>query len=163
MRKSRKRKTPALHSDFGSPYRGRHGPVVIERVPAEFAVEQGIIPIQERNGTLILAVDDQLKRIVADQLSFTLGCDVKCALAAPGALKGALSKYYGVEPEQNVAQKMGADEDASEAPIVRLVTRMFKEALEARASDIHLEPMGESIRVRYRIDGVLRPDRKSVV
>src|SRR6185436_7403142 len=125
---------------------------VLERVPAELALEQGLLPVKEKDGGLIVAVDDQLKRIVADQLSFLLGCEVVVALAAPGALKSALRRYYGEKQENNVARAMGADEaDASDAPIVRLATRLFKEALESRASDIHIEPKGSVLRVRLRI------------
>jgi len=137
--------------------KGKVSPEVLQRVPAEFAVEQGLLPIQEKDGRLIVAVDDQLKRIVADQLSFTLGVDVRCALCAPSALRRALARYYGASQEEAVARSMKVDEsDASDAPIVRLVTRMFKEALALRSSDIHLEPMGGGVRVRNRIDGVLR-------
>ena len=82
---------------------------------------------------------------------------MKCALAAPGALKEALRRYYGDKAEDTVAASMKADEaDESDAPIIRLVTRMFQDALKERASDIHVEPMGGMLRVRYRIDGVLR-------
>ena len=137
--------------------KGRVPENVLERVPREIAVEQGILPIQERDGRLIVAVDDQLKRIVADQLSFTLGCEVRCALAVPGALKSALQRYYGESGEDAVARGMQASpESTTDAPIVRLVTRMFTDALAQRASDIHLEPMGGAVRVRYRVDGMLR-------
>ena len=137
--------------------KGRVAADVIERVPAEFAVEQGVLPVQEKNGRLVVAIDDQLKQIVADQLSFTLGVDVRCAMAAPGALKQALARYYGASQEDEVARSMQSEDgDSTDAPIVRLVTRMFKEALDMRTSDIHLEPMGGGVRVRYRVDGVLR-------
>ncbi len=137
--------------------RGRVPKSTLDRVPADFAVEQGLLPVQEKNGTLVVAVDDPLKRIVADQLSFTLGCEVRCALAAPSAMKLALARYYGASQEEAVARSMGAESsDSDEAPIVRLVTRMFKEALSMRASDIHIEPMSGALRIRYRIDGVLR-------
>jgi type IV pilus assembly protein PilB len=130
---------------------------VLERVPAELALEQGLLPVKEKDGGLIVAVDDQLKRIVADQLSFLLGCEVTVALAAPGALQAALRRYYGTKQESNVAQAMGAEEaDTADAPIVRLATRLFKEALEQRASDIHIEPKGSVLRIRLRVDGVLR-------
>jgi len=130
---------------------------VLGRVPAELALEQGILPVKEREGGLIVAVDDQLKRIVADQLSFLLGCEVTVALAAPGALQAALRRYYGAQQESNVAEAMGSEEgDSSDAPIVRLATRLFKEALDQRASDIHIEPKGGVLRVRLRVDGVLR-------
>jgi len=137
--------------------KGAIAETVLRRVPAELAVEQGLIPVKEKDGGLIVAVDDQLKRIVADQLSFLLGCEVTVALAAPAALQNALRRHYGAKPEEAVARATGPEEtDASDAPIVRLVARMFKEALDQRASDIHVEPKGAIVRVRYRIDGVLR-------
>jgi len=132
---------------------------VLERVPAELAVEQGLIPVKDKDGTLIVAVDDQLKRIVADQLSFLLGCEVQVVLAAPAALQQALRRYYNQGPQEGqLSAAMGADEGdaAADAPIVRLASRLFKEALEQRASDIHIEPKAAMLRVRYRIDGVLR-------
>ena len=137
--------------------KGRVSEDVLERVPAEFVQEQGILPIKEQGGRLIVAVDDPLKRIVADQLSFMLGTEVMCALAAPAALKAAIQRHFGEGAEEAVQKSMGegGDED-SDAPIVRLVSRMFQEALDQRASDIHLEPMGGAVRVRYRVDGVLR-------
>ncbi|MEW6072285.1 MAG: GspE/PulE family protein [Planctomycetota bacterium] len=150
-----------LAKQHGLPFvdleKGRIPASVLERVPAQFALEQGVLPVAERGGALVVAIDDQLKRIIADQLSFMLGCDVSCALAAPGVLSRALARYYGGGGEEAVAASMGAEEgDASDAPIVRLVTRMFKEALDLRASDIHLEPGGGALVVRYRIDGILR-------
>jgi type IV pilus assembly protein PilB len=153
--------TRVLAKQNGLPFvdltKGSISPAVLARVPAELAQEQGILPIKEKDGGLIVAVDDQLKRIVADQLSFLLGCDVTVALAAPSALQGALRRYYGGAQESNVARALGGDEEeTSDAPIVRLATRLFKEALEQRASDIHIEPKGSVLRVRLRIDGVLR-------
>ena len=137
--------------------KGRIPDQLLERVPTEVAIEQGLVPVKETADRLIVAIDDPMKRIVADQLSFLFGCEVSCALATPGALKDALQKYYGDVPEDTVAQKMQADEeDSSDAPIIRLVTRMFQDALKERASDIHIEPMGGALRIRYRVDGVLR-------
>jgi type IV pilus assembly protein PilB len=137
--------------------KGTIAPAVLERVPAELALEQGLIPIKEKDGGLIVAVDDQLKRIVADQLSFLLGCEVTVALATPSALKEALRRYYGGAQASNVAAAMGVEaSDTSDAPIVRLATRLFKDALESRASDIHIEPKADVLRIRIRVDGVLR-------
>lgn len=137
--------------------KGRIPDSVLERVPAEVAIEHGLVPVKQTEDRLIVAIDDPLKRIVADQLSFLFGCDVTCALAAPGALKETLRKYYGDAAQDTIAASMQADEQGvSDAPIVRLVTRMFQDALKARASDIHVEPMGGHLRIRYRVDGVLR-------
>ena len=154
--------TRALAKQHKMPFvdldKGRIQEAVIERVPAEVAQEQGIVPLKEQAGKLIVAIDDPMKRIVADQLTFLLGCDVTCALAAPAALKRAIARYYGEGDDASVAATLQAEGDEAEgdAPIVRLVTKMFQEALDLRASDIHVEPGHGRVRVRYRIDGVLR-------
>lgn len=141
--------------------KGRVGEAVTERVPAEFAQEQGLMPVMERAGKLIVAIDDPMKRIVLDQLQFLMGDgEVACAIAAPSALKRAIEAAYGAAAEDAVAMSMGVgaddDGDGSDAPIVRLVTSMFRQALEARASDIHIEPGHGRVRVRFRVDGMLR-------
>ena len=138
--------------------KGRIAEAVLVRIPPEIARQQEVLPVMERDGRLFVAVDDPLKRIVADQLHFLLGLDVACALAAPGALRRALSRYYGAAGEVEVARSMKArgPEEETDAPIIRLVTRMFRDALEMRASDIHVEPGHGRVRVRYRVDGMLR-------
>ena len=151
----------AVAKQHGMPFvdlaKGKVSERVLERVPQEFAVEQGCLPLMEKGGKLVVAIDDQLKRIVADQLEFMIGQPIACALCTPSALKAALARYYGVAEEDAIAAGMGAEAgDDSDAPIVRLVTRTFGEAMKARASDIHVEPMGGMLRVRFRVDGVLR-------
>jgi len=137
--------------------KGKVPGAILERVPAEVAQEQGILPVADRDGKLVVAIDDQLKRILVDQLQFILGCEASCALAAPRALKQAIARYYGPGADESVDSLPGIDADEPEdAPIIRLVTRTFVEALEQRASDVHLEPDQERLRVRYRVDGVLR-------
>src|SRR5260221_3299099 len=138
--------------------KGKIAEPVIAGVSAEIAREQEVLPVMEKDGKIFVAVDDPLKRIVADQLHFILGVDVACALAAPGALQRALGRYYGAAGEQEVPRSMKAQagEEDADAPIIRLVTRMFRDALEMRASDIHIEPGHGRVRVRYRVDGMLR-------
>jgi type IV pilus assembly protein PilB len=140
--------------------KGKIAPEVLARIPSEFAVAQGLLPVLDKGGKLIVAIDDPLKRIVVDQLQFQLGCEVACAMAAPSALRRALEQHYGAAPEESVARSMGAEpgsgDEGDDAPIIRLVSRMFQDALTMRASDIHVEPTGSVLRVRYRVDGVLR-------
>ena len=141
---------------------GRIPDRLVDRIPEEFAREQRLVPVAEKGGKLVVAVDDPDRRLVADQLRFLTGEDVICALAAPTALSSVLLKYYGGESvEQGVAAGLkaaagGEDEGEGDAPIIRLVSRMFQEALEKRSSDIHIEPEGGGLIVRYRVDGVLR-------
>jgi type IV pilus assembly protein PilB len=152
-----------LAKSLGLPFvdltKGRVAPSLLARVPSELAREQLILPIKEVGGKLIVAIDDPLRRIVVDQLEFTLGCSVGCAIAASGALREAIEASYGRPSEDGVAARLAAQSqrDAQDdAPIIRLVTRMFNEALEQRASDIHVEPGMGVLRVRYRVDGMLR-------
>src|SRR5262245_27421778 len=152
----------ALARSSGLPFvdltRGQVPAQLLERIPAEFAREQGLLPVAEKNGRLVVAVDDPMKRILVDQLAFMTGSEVACAIASPSALRGAIDRAYGPSAEEAVAKKMGSEEatEGDDAPIVRLVRRMFDDALQARASDIHVEASASRVRVRFRIDGMLR-------
>ncbi len=154
--------TRSLAKQQGMPYvdldKGKVPDAILARIPAEFAREQSMLPLLEKDGKLVVAVDDPLKRLIADQLQFMIGTPVSCALAAPAALKRALQRYYGEKAEESVARSMqvrdGADEN--DAPIVRLVTRTFHDALAQRASDVHIEAGHGRVRVRFRVDGMLR-------
>ncbi|MEM7519047.1 MAG: ATPase, T2SS/T4P/T4SS family, partial [Planctomycetota bacterium] len=139
--------------------KGRVSADVLERVPEEIARDQGIVPLKVTGNTLIVAIDDPFKKIIADQLQFMLDLEVRCALATPSALKRAIQTYYGTAAADEIAGRMGAggaDDDPDDAPIVRLVTKMFQEALQMRTSDIHIEPGHGGVRIRFRIDGMLR-------
>jgi len=152
----------AVAKQNGMPFvnleKGRIPQEILDRVPSEVATEQGILPLMEKGGKLVVAIDDPFKRILADQLSFVIGGEVVCALASPTAHRQAVARYFGDGGEDAVAASMGssAGDDGDDAPIVRLVTRMFSDALDMRASDIHVEPGHGRVRVRFRVDGMLR-------
>jgi len=138
------------------------GQELLVKVPRDQILQTGALPVQLKDGKLYVAIDDPLKTFVADQLAFLAGCEVRCALAAPSVLKDAIKRVTS-GADQRAAQgaatartssRAGADE--ADAPIIRLVQKTVEEALESRASDIHIEPFEKRIRVRYRIDGVLR-------
>ena len=138
---------------------GRLPDRLVERVPEEFAREQGLAPVAEKDGRLVVAVGDPDKRLVADQLRFLIDTDVVVAIAAPTALSKVVQSYYGgAAAEAGVAAGLSeaGGEEEGDAPIIRLVSRMFQEALDRRSSDIHIEPEGDGLVVRYRVDGVLR-------
>ncbi len=152
----------ALAKQAGLPFvdlaKGKIGKAVLDRVPGEMAREYGALPILERNGRLTVAIDDPLKVHLVDNLRFVVGAEIDCAVASPTALKKALAAAYGKEEGASTpgAAPSASQEEAEDAPIIRLVRKMVEEALEARASDIHVEPFADRLRVRYRIDGVLR-------
>ena len=133
----------------------------LDKVPAEQVEQNEALPVLVKDGELWVAIDDPHKTFVADNLSFLAGCPVQCAIMPPQALKEALRKVTGKGGAQAAAQKgaaraaAGGTED-DDAPIIRLVGKTIQDALDQRASDIHVEPFQQRVRIRYRVDGVLR-------
>lgn len=149
---------------------------IIELMPESVARENVVLPIEEVDGRLKVLISDPSDVDTLEKLRFILNRDVTPALAPKSQILEAINRMYGqVEGESadsilqeftdtaidftetvDDAESM-ADEsvDESSAPIVRLVQLMITEAVQLRASDIHVEPFEDRVRIRYRIDGVL--------
>jgi type IV pilus assembly protein PilB len=151
-------------------------PSIIELVPESVARENAILPMaSEEDDTLKVIVSDPLDLDTFEKLRFILNRKVDIALAPREAILEAINRYYGqLEGESadsmlqeftdtaidftETAPEALPDEDQvdeNSAPIVRLVHLMITEAVQLRASDIHVEPFEERVRIRYRIDGVM--------
>ncbi|MFN9332109.1 MAG: GspE/PulE family protein [Planctomycetota bacterium] len=130
----------------------------LKRVPKEQIEQNEALPVVVKDGVLFVAIDDPLRTFVADNLSFLAGCPVECALMPPQALKQALRKAAGSAGGDagRAAAPAGKDSGGEDAPIIRLVGKTIDDALTARASDIHVEPFQQRVRIRYRVDGVLK-------
>lgn len=126
-----------------------------EQLDGKAAWELEVLPVAEKGDSLVVAVSDPQKAVVVDTLNFLLDREVLLALTTPSGLKAALTKVYGAPETAAGPQSQAADDDHEESPVVRLVHRMFDEAVERRASDIHIEPFADRVRIRYRIDGKL--------
>jgi type IV pilus assembly protein PilB len=131
-----------------------------ERIPAELALENRALPVVQKGDVLYIAIDDPDRVFVLDNLAFVAGCELKAALAPPSSLESALSSAYGGAAmptrEEEAAATAASVGDDADAPIIRLVDGLFEDALRVRSSDIHVEPMADRVRVRFRIDGVLK-------
>lgn len=119
------------------------------------AWELEAIPVAEKDGDLVVAVADPQKVVVVDTLQFLLDRGIVLAMTTPEGLRGALTRVFGEQDSASgpTAEGFGHED---EAPIVRLVNKMFDEAVQMRASDIHIEPFVDRVRIRYRIDGALK-------
>ncbi|MCG6986671.1 MAG: Flp pilus assembly complex ATPase component TadA [Gemmatimonadetes bacterium] len=142
-------------------------PEAIELVRGDLARARHVVPLRVTGRTLVLAMADPLDLGAVDDLQFQTGRRVDAVVATPTAVAEALDVAYGGTLERLVAslpeelrtQVAVADElerATRSAPVVRLVDRILSEAVERRASDIHIEETGSDVRVRYRVDGVLR-------
>ena len=149
---------------------------IIELVPESVARENIILPMAEDEDSLKVIVADPFDIETIEKLRFILNRRVETALSPREAILEAINRYYGqVEGESadSMLQEftdtaidftetddgtmLEGDEvvDENSAPIVRLVQLMIQEAVQLRASDIHVEPFEDRVRIRYRIDGVL--------
>ena len=145
-------------------------PVLEERVSARFLREARALPLAEDESELALAMADPTDSYTVNAFEMVTGRRVRTLVAIPTELEAALERLYGAGKSAlgqivgDVEQRddIGFDADvqqlkdlASEAPVIRLVSLIITNALEMRASDIHIEPFENRLIVRNRIDGVL--------
>jgi general secretion pathway protein E len=142
--------------------------ILKDRLSPAFLRAQGLLPIAIRDETLFVATADPLSAYNAQALGLASGLSVTFVAAAASDVEAALRQLYdeGGEPADLISAAGGADpnddEDlqrlkdmAAEAPVIRYVNHLLQEAVERRASDIHLEPFLSQLRVRLRVDGHL--------
>jgi general secretion pathway protein E len=136
----------------------------IEGLSHRFLRQCRAIPVALVDNVLTIAMADPLDfETIAAVRAFS-GLQVSTALAAEQEILDAIDKNYGESEQRTYAEgddeQAGADLEhlrdmASEAPVIRLVNAMIADAIEKRASDIHIEPFEKEFRVRFRVDGVL--------
>ena len=145
-------------------------PILEERVSARFLRDARVLPLAEGEHELVLAMADPTDSYTISAFEMVTGLKVRPQVAIPTELEAALERLYGAgksalgqimgDVEQRDDLAFDADVQhlkdlASEAPVIRLVSLIITNALEMRASDIHIEPFENRLIVRYRIDGVL--------
>jgi len=156
--------TKALARQSGIPFidlsKGNIAPQILKKVRKDLVEKHRFLPVMERTGKLVVAIDDPSVAIQLDDLSFVLGAELQAALATPSQLVQRIRECYEVDLSKHLPAKDGApaasEAESEDAPIIRLVQHMLEEAYQSRASDIHVEPRPGRVRVRFRIDGVLR-------
>jgi general secretion pathway protein E len=145
-------------------------PLYAERLSPRFLREALVLPVAEAAAGLVVAMADPLNGYAADAMRLISGKELLPRVALPGEIEAAIDRLYatGATGLGRLVEEAGGEGDegleldverlkdlASEAPVIRLVNQMITRAVERRASDIHIEPFETTLRVRYRIDGVL--------
>src|SRR5271167_3228796 len=146
-------------------------PLFHDRLKPKFLRRVRAMPIAASDDRATLAMADPLDVFTRNAIAAALGRSVAVAVAVPIELEAALERVYAELGEGSDAEEMlddmvadsePAEEDAqrlkdlaSEAPVIRLVNQLIARAVETHASDVHLEPFPDRLRVRYRYDGVL--------
>ncbi len=149
-------------------------PSVLEKVSAKYACHYKIIPVKFDKADLTIAVTDPLDIKTLDDLRLFLGYEVVAVLATESDIIEAIRKYYGLGAETieeiidtsdkaEVAARLALptakvediEDLAGDASIIKFVNQIFMQAVKDSATDIHIEPYEDEIKVRYRIDGLL--------
>jgi type IV pilus assembly protein PilB len=155
-------------------------PMVAHLLTYEMVNQHNVVPIRKEGKRLVVAMSSPLNLSVRDQIEMKTGYEVVPVAASPAAIKQAIHYHFSVrdvtkqtivsmrlkgEPgqtqeddkllENKLAEAEREAVEVTETPITRLVSSIINGAIDARASDIHLEPRDGDMRVRYRIDGLL--------
>ena len=149
---------------------------VVDRLPESVARENTIFPIDQQGDTLSIVTSDPTDLDIQEKLRFILNANVDLAVSPRDQISEAINRHYGIidgESGDSLLQeftntaidftettveeqaRQATQEDDSDAPVVKLVNLIISEAMELKASDIHIEPFEDRVRVRYRMDGRL--------
>jgi general secretion pathway protein E/type IV pilus assembly protein PilB len=146
---------------------------LLRTFPPKFIYREGLFPIRQRNGTLVVATSDPFNLYPLDELGAATGKTVIPVLASRGEIARLIKTHLGVggETVDGLLAQAGDDqvqlldqiepdgselsEMAQEPSVIKLVNEILREAIELRASDVHVESEATGLRIRYRIDGVL--------
>ncbi len=147
--------------------------VARQQVPTKAVFQHNIVPMRVENGTLLVATNDPFNLTMLESIRLVTKSRVQLALCTEADIAKALKRYYGVGAEtlDELMQKRVLDIDEiaeatkdakddleggdQEASVVKFVNQIIGEAYKERATDIHMEPMENDLRIRYRVDGEL--------
>jgi len=145
-------------------------PVLEDQISPKFLKEHGIVLLSDTDDGLVIAMADPLDGYALQATRLFVAKPVLPCVGVPADIEAALARLYvrGSTSIEHIIEDAASDDDstdedvarlqdlASEAPVIRLVNHLIGRAVEMRASDIHIEPFERTLRVRYRVDGVLR-------
>ncbi len=149
-------------------------PTIANSIPKEIAKKYGLIPIDEKDGKLIIAMSDPLNVFALDDIHFITRKQVQACIAKLDDIEKAIDFYFNRQTSDkaladlkkeytvNLDEKVDQEvlDDIQNAPAVRLTNSIMNQAIAVGASDIHVEPFEKEVIVRYRVDGVLMENMK---
>lgn len=142
-------------------------PELVKLVPENLARKYRCIPVHRQGNGLLLAMADPTDVFALDDLKLALNIEIVPAIATESEINKALDEYYGIQAEEVLQgiqieeeegeEVEGAEEaQADDVPIVKFVNALITQAVKLRCSDIHIQPTEGDVRIRFRLDGVLR-------
>jgi len=150
-------------------------------VPRNVCEEHGVLPIKENGKAVVIAISDPLDFFSLDNIKFILGRQINVVLATKEDIQDAIGRLYG-KKDKSALQEMieeatvtqteikvrtddllasATGDEGEDAPVIKFIQLMITEAVKSRASDIHVEPMEDRVRIRYRVDGICNEVNKA--
>jgi type IV pilus assembly protein PilB len=148
-------------------YKYQIDPAITQIIPESMARRYQAIPLQKDGSKLMVAMADPLDYFAIEELRMSTGFRIEPAISSKDELQRAIARHYGLQDSMSqMMVDLSAQEEIREteitdddSPVVRLVNQMIQQAVQLRASDIHVDPGETSVAIRYRIDGVLRTEK----
>ncbi|MFK8068607.1 MAG: type II secretion system ATPase GspE [Gammaproteobacteria bacterium] len=144
-------------------------PLCVDNFSLNFLKQHNVIPFSEEENTVIFVIADPSDEYLIQALELAIDKNILLLLSTPDQIGNAIERIYAnqdslSEISDEIIESGNEDSEdverlkdlASEAPVVRLVNLLINRAVELRASDIHIEPFKNTLKVRYRVDGVLQ-------
>jgi type IV pilus assembly protein PilB len=150
---------------------------VLKLVPKEVAMKHMVVPVNRAGATLIVAMSDPSNIFAIDELKFLTQYNIEPVVAAEAAIEEAIRRYYDKGPDlgsmldefgevefegvqESDLNVVDLENQAGEAPVVKLCNAILLSAVKKGASDIHVEPYEKFFRVRFRVDGILHEEMR---
>ena len=142
-------------------------PELLQLIPVELAKRANIMPIRKEKNKLFIAMADPMDYFAIEEVRMATGCQIETSIAAKDDLYRTITKYYDLQESMEAAlsdlgtsiNEAQEEMEKEDSPIMRLVNQIIANGVAQRASDIHFDPQETELRVRYRVDGVLRTER----
>jgi type IV pilus assembly protein PilB len=168
--------TKALAAQFDLEYvdldKNVQVPAALDLVPEKIIKDEKVLPMKKEGNRLKIIISDPLDLELQDKLRFLLNMELDCALAPRSKIQRFIDTFLGgigtsvdeaieaidrdgdLHAKEAEAFKKALAAEEADAPVIKLINLLISEAVRMRASDIHVEPMTDRVRVRYRVDGV---------
>jgi type IV pilus assembly protein PilB len=149
-------------------YRQKIETKVINIIPQRLAEQHQVLPIRTEGNKLVVAMADPLDYFAIDELRMSTGLRIEPTIAARDELQRAIKRYYGLQESveqisqillSREAEEVKPQQEDEDSPVVKTVNQIIIQAVQIGASDIHFDPQEDSLRIRYRVDGVMRTER----
>ncbi|WP_216828808.1 GspE/PulE family protein [Alkalihalobacterium elongatum] len=150
-------------------YKQKIDPKIIGIINEELARRYQLLPVKRTGDRLLIAMADPLDYFAIDDIRLSTGFEIEPAIAKKEELRLAINRYYGMQKSiEQMLKDINTNDDeellieaqqSDDSPVAKMINQLIHQAVQVGASDIHIDPLETETVIRFRVDGVLRPER----